>query len=67
MRDDREDNNEEESSSNHTRAKRNLRKRNAAESATIKTTEPSSKRKSGKLHHFVCVGVRKKSLNDVLC
>ncbi|GAN04542.1 hypothetical protein MAM1_0066d04003 [Mucor ambiguus] len=46
MRDDREDNNEEESSSNHTRAKRNLRKRNAAESATTKTTEPSSKRKS---------------------
>ncbi|KAL9538681.1 hypothetical protein MBANPS3_010749 [Mucor bainieri] len=46
MRDDREENNEEESSSNHTRAKRNLRKRNAAESATTKTAEPSSKRKS---------------------
>ncbi|EPB83312.1 hypothetical protein HMPREF1544_09958 [Mucor circinelloides 1006PhL] len=52
MRDDREENNEEESSSNHTRAKRNLRKRNAAESANTKPTEPSSKRKSGKVHHF---------------
>ena len=64
MRDDREEANEEESSSNHTRAKRNLRKRNAAESANTKITEPSSKRKSGKLHHFVRVGERK-SLNDV--
>ncbi|KAK4518523.1 Aldo_ket_red domain-containing protein [Mucor velutinosus] len=46
MRDDREENNEEESSSSQTRAKRNLRKRNAAESANAKTAEPSSKRKS---------------------
>ncbi|KAI8638580.1 hypothetical protein BD408DRAFT_16217 [Parasitella parasitica] len=45
MREDREDNNEEEPPNNHTRAKRNLRKRNA-ESAIVKPAEPTSKRKA---------------------
>lgn len=50
MRDDREENNDEETSNNHTRAKRNLRKRNA-ETTNIKSQEPT-KRKSGMFLHL---------------
>ncbi|CEP12465.1 hypothetical protein [Parasitella parasitica] len=45
MREDREENNEEEPPNSNTRAKRNLRKRNA-ESINVKATEPTSKRKA---------------------